>query len=156
LAHWNKECPHQTINGGSGTFNPQLVISNQTKQTFTQKNRITVQPALNVQSIQVQEDAPEIQLELGELKLILKDPLFHFGRKELTNNTFKDEIISLSKIENHQEVVYLENPNNPQIPKFKGIAESTYPLNPQTSRNWFNTLLESLNPTKRRFCLVMN
>jgi hypothetical protein len=92
------------------------------KTAFTQKNRITVQPALNVQSIQVQEDAPEIQLELGELKLILKDPLIHFGRKELTNDTFKDEIISLSKIENHQEVVYLENPNNSQIPKFKGIA----------------------------------
>jgi hypothetical protein len=53
----------------------------QTKQAFTQKNRITVQPALNVQSIQVDGTAPEIQL--GELKLILKDPIVSFWTERI-------------------------------------------------------------------------
>jgi hypothetical protein len=39
IAHWHKECPHHQHNGGSGTYNAQLVISNQTKQAFAQKNR---------------------------------------------------------------------------------------------------------------------
>jgi hypothetical protein len=43
-----------------------LVISNQTKQAFAQKNRAPVQPAINVQSIQI-EETPDIQLDLGEL-----------------------------------------------------------------------------------------
>jgi hypothetical protein len=65
---------------------------------------------VNTQMVSIKQENDGFNVDTQQLKLILEDPSKFFGTKD-PSSTFKDEIISLAKIEKQTEIVYIQNPD---------------------------------------------